>query len=200
MEPLGIPGAWVFEPRIHSDHRGSFLEWFRGGELAGVLGAAPVIAQGNCSVSRRGVVRGIHFADLPPGQAKYVTCVAGAVLDVVVDVRAGSPTFARWEAVRLDDESRSAVYIAEGLGHALMALTDRATVLYLCTAAYDPAREHGIHPFDPEIGIGWPRGADVVLSDKDAAAPSLADAQAQGLLPAYGQCAPATRAPAPGSS
>lgn len=200
MEPLGIPGAWAFQPRIHRDHRGSFLEWFRGDELAGVLGAPPAIAQGNCSVSCRGVVRGIHFADLPPGQAKYVTCVAGAILDVVVDLRTGSPTFARWEAVRLDDESRNAVYLAEGLGHALMALSDQATVLYLCTTAYDPAREHGIHPLDPEIGIGWPRGAGVLLSEKDAAAPTLAEARAQGLLPDYGRCAPATRAPAPGSS
>jgi dTDP-4-dehydrorhamnose 3,5-epimerase len=200
MEPLGIPGAWVFEPRIHRDDRGSFLEWFRGDELAGVLGAMPVIAQGNCSVSRRGAIRGIHFSDLPPGQAKYVTCANGAILDVVVDLRAGSPTFARWEAVRLDDESRNAVYIAEGLGHALMALSDWATVLYLCTTAYDPAREHGIHPLDPEVGIGWPRGLDVVLSDKDAAAPGLAEARERGLLPAYGKCAPATRSRAPGSS
>jgi dTDP-4-dehydrorhamnose 3,5-epimerase len=200
MKPLGIHGAWVFEPRIHRDHRGSFLEWFRSDELAGVLGAAPIIAQGNCSVSRRGVIRGIHFANVPPGQAKYVTCVNGAILDVVVDLRVGSPAFARWEAVRLDDESRNAVYIAEGLGHALMALSDRATVLYLCTTPYDPAREHGIHPLDPVIGISWPRGIDVVLSGKDAAAPSLAEARELGLLPDYRKCAAATRTWSPGSS
>ncbi len=188
MEPLGISGAWVFTPRIHQDSRGSFLEWFRGDELAGQLGYQPPVAQGNCSVSRRGVIRGIHFADVPPGQAKYVTCVNGAVLDVVVDIRVGSPTFARWEAVRLDSEHRRALYLAEGLGHAFMALSEEATVLYLCSTPYAPGREHGIHPLDPELGISWPAGSEVILSEKDAAAPSLAEARERGLLPDYARC------------
>ena len=93
MESLSIDGAWAFTPPIHRDDRGSFHEWYRGGELAESLGYRLDIAQANCSVSRRGVIRGIHFADVPPGQAKYVSCVAGAILDVVVDLRAGSPTF-----------------------------------------------------------------------------------------------------------
>lgn len=188
MEPLGIDGAWVLTPRIHRDDRGSFLEWYRGDELAACLGYQPDVAQANCSVSRRGVIRGIHFADVPPGQAKYVTCVSGTVLDVVVDLRAGSPTFARWQAVQLDDETRHAVYLAEGLGHAFMALSAQATVLYLCTTPYAPAREHGVDPLDPGIGIGWPEEADPVLSDKDAAAPDLDEALAQGLLPDYAEC------------
>ncbi|MBO0789043.1 MAG: dTDP-4-dehydrorhamnose 3,5-epimerase family protein, partial [Actinobacteria bacterium] len=146
------------------------------------------VAQANCSVSHRGVIRGVHFADVPPGQAKYVTCVSGAVFDVVVDLRAGSPTFARWEPVQLDDQARRAVYLAEGLGHAFMARSDQATVLYLCTTPYAPGREHGVHPLDPGIGIGWPDVADAVLSGKDAAAPALADALAQGLLPDYAEC------------
>jgi len=188
MEPLGIDGAWVLTPRIHRDSRGSFLEWFRGDELASCLGYRPDVAQANCSVSRRGVIRGVHFADVPPGQAKYVTCVSGAVLDVGVDLRAASPTFGRWEAVHLDDETRRAVYLAEGLGHAFMALSDQSTVLYLCTTPYAPAREHGVHPLDPVIGIGWPGGIDPVLSEKDAAAPGLEDALARGLLPDYREC------------
>jgi dTDP-4-dehydrorhamnose 3,5-epimerase len=188
VKPLGIEGAWLFTPRIHTDGRGSFLEWFRGDELAGVLGAAPVIAQANASVSRRGVIRGIHFSDVPPGQAKYVTCSSGAILDVVVDVRCGSPTFGFWQAVQLDDQARCALYLAEGLGHALMALTRQAMVLYLCTTPYAPVREHGVHPLDPAIGIDWPDDAEVILSPKDAAAPTLADAEALGLLPDYRDC------------
>jgi len=139
-------------------------------------------------VSRRGVLRGVHFADVPPGQAKYVTCVAGAILDVVVDIRVGSPTFGRWEAVRLDDENRRALYVAEGLGHAFLALSESATVVYLCSQPYAPAREHGIHPLDPELGIDWPLDGEPVLSAKDAAAPTLAEARAAGLLPGYDAC------------
>jgi dTDP-4-dehydrorhamnose 3,5-epimerase len=188
MEPIGIDGAWIFTPRIHRDDRGSFLEWFRGDELAGLLGYRPDIAQGNCSLSRQGVVRGIHFADVPPGQAKYVTCVNGAVLDVVVDLRVGSPTFARWEAVRLEDGTRSALYLSEGLGHAFMALSEQATVLYLCSTPYAPGREHGVHPLDRDIGITWPGRAEVILSEKDATAPGLTEAIGLGLLPDYREC------------
>jgi dTDP-4-dehydrorhamnose 3,5-epimerase len=189
VEPLGIDGTWSYTPRIHPDERGSFLEWFRASDLAAGLGYPMDIAQANCSVSRRGVLRGIHFGDVPPGQAKYVSCVRGAILDVMVDVRVGSPTFGRWEAIRLDDEDRRAVLLAEGLGHAFMALTEDATVLYLCSSPYAPGREHGVHPLDPALGIAWPPGLEPVLSGKDAAAPTLAEARAAGILPDYGTCA-----------
>jgi len=188
VDPLNIEGAWMFTPRVHTDDRGSFLEWFRSGELAGVLGYQPDIAQANCSVSHRGVIRGVHFADVPPGQAKYVSCVSGAILDLIVDLRVGSPGYGRWEAVRLDEQSRCAVFLSEGLGHAFMALTERATALYLCSTPYVPNREHGVHPLDPGLGISWPPGIQPVLSEKDAAAPSLEKARAAGLLPDYGAC------------
>jgi dTDP-4-dehydrorhamnose 3,5-epimerase len=188
MEPLGIPGAWVFTPRIHGDDRGSVCELYRGAEFSGAAGHRLDVAQVSCLVSRRGVVRGVHFTDVPPGQAKYVSCVSGAVLDVVVDVRAGSPGLGRWEAVRLDDESRRAVYLSEGLGHAFMALSEQATVLFLCSAPYAPDREHGVHPLDRAIGIAWPEDAEPILSAKDAAAPSLAEAERAGLLPGYDEC------------
>src|SRR5215468_11174538 len=136
MEPLGIPGAWVFAPRIHADDRGSFAELFRAAEFCGDVGHQLDDAQANCSVSRRGVIRGIHYADVPPGQAKYVTCLAGTILDVVVDLRTESPSFGKWEAVRLDAVTRRAVFLAEGLGHAFTALTDGATALYLCSTPY----------------------------------------------------------------
>ncbi|MFI9255084.1 dTDP-4-dehydrorhamnose 3,5-epimerase [Streptomyces sp. NPDC053069] len=188
MRQLGIEGAWVLEPQVFPDERGSFHEWFRGADFRETTGYDLDLAQANCSVSRRGVLRGIHFADVPPGQAKYVTCVRGAVLDVVVDIRVGSPTYGQWEAVRLDDGTRRATFLAEGLGHAFMALTDDATVVYLCSTGYAPKREHGVHPLDPALGITWPEGIEPVLSDKDAEAPPLAEAERSGLLPTYAAC------------
>ena len=188
MDPLSIDGAWVVTPQVHSDARGSFLELFRADELIDALGYRMEIAQANCSVSRRGVIRGIHFADVPPGQAKYVSCVSGAILDVVVDLRVGSPGYGRWEAVRLDDENRRSVLVSEGLGHGFMALSETATAAYLCSTPYAPGREHGVHPLDPALGIAWPGVREPVLSDKDAAAPSLAEANEAGLLPRYSDC------------
>jgi dTDP-4-dehydrorhamnose 3,5-epimerase len=188
MDELDIDGAWVFTPRIHRDARGSFHEWFRDSEFRADLGYCPQVRQANCSRSALGVLRGIHFADVPPGQAKFVTCVAGAVLDVIVDVRVGSPGFGRWASVRLDDAGRRAVYISEGLGHAFMALSEEATVMYLCSTPYAPGREHGVNPLDRELGIDWPRGVKPILSERDAAAPSLAEAREAGLLPAYADC------------
>ncbi|MEU9553952.1 dTDP-4-dehydrorhamnose 3,5-epimerase [Streptomyces fumanus] len=188
MRSLDIAGSWVLEPKVFPDHRGSFHEWYRGPEFREATGYDLSLAQANCSVSRRGVLRGVHFSDVPPGQAKYVTCVRGAVLDVVADLRTGSPTYGRWEAVRLDEENRHAVFLAEGLGHGFMALTDDATVVYLCSTGYAPGREHGVHPLDPDLGIDWPGGIEPVLSEKDAAAPSLAEAERAGLLPSYAAC------------
>ena len=184
VRPLTIDGAFEVTPVQHTDPRGTFLEWYRFDTLAAAVGHPLELAQANLSVSARDVVRGIHFADVPPGQAKYVICVAGAVLDVVVDIRVGSPTFGRWESVQLDDEERRAVYLAEGLGHGFCALSSRATVAYLCSSTYRPGHEHGIHPLDPELGISWP-AATPLLSEKDAAASSLSEAQAAGLLPQY---------------
>ncbi len=186
---LTVPGAWEITPRQFGDPRGVFLEWFKLGPFADAAGHALELQQANLSVSAAGVVRGIHFADVPPGQAKYVTCAAGAVLDVVVDIRVGSPTFGTWDAVLLDDVDRRAIYLAEGLGHAFMSLADGSTVLYLCSSGYAPNREHGIHPLDPDVAIDWPttdregRPLQPQLSEKDAAAPTLAQALATGLLP-----------------
>jgi dTDP-4-dehydrorhamnose 3,5-epimerase len=187
IRPLSIEGAYEITPVLRGDPRGVFLEWYRFDHLAAELGHPLRLAQANISVSAAGVVRGIHFADVPPGQAKYVTCTRGAVLDVIVDIRVGSPTFARWEAVRLDDVDRKCVYLAEGLGHGFAAITDDATLTYLCSETYSPTGEHGVHPLDPEIGIAWPTDAPL-LSEKDAAAPTLAEAAAAGLLPNYQTC------------
>ena len=184
IEPLPIDGAWVITPHLHSDDRGTFLEWFREPDFIDTVGHRLDLAQANCSISAKGVVRGIHFAEVPPGQAKYVTCVDGEVLDVIVDVRVGSTTFGQWSSVRLDDQLHQAVYLAEGLGHGFCSLRDGSTVVYLCSTGYDPAREHGINPLDPALAIDWGLDfAEIQLSAKDAAAPFLADARRDKTLP-----------------
>ncbi|MFE7526012.1 dTDP-4-dehydrorhamnose 3,5-epimerase family protein [Kitasatospora sp. NPDC057542] len=184
---LSIEGAFEITPQVHGDARGHFTEWYRFDRLAEVVGHPLNLAQANLSLSAKDVVRGIHFADVPPGQAKYVACTRGAVLDVIVDLRVGSPGFGTWEFVRLDDTERKAVYIPEGLGHGFCALTDDATLTYLCSATYNPTGEHGVHPLDPELGIEWPTDAPQ-LSARDAVAPSLSEALATGLLPDYQAC------------
>jgi dTDP-4-dehydrorhamnose 3,5-epimerase len=187
--PLTIRGAVEFTPAQHGDDRGVFFEHYRFEPLEDALGHPFTVRQGNTSVSRRGTVRGIHYALVPPGQAKYVTALSGAVLDYIIDLRTGSPTFATWEAVRLDDVDRRAVYLAEGLGHCFVALTEDAVVSYLVSEVYNPQRELGISPTDPDIGLDFPAEAgEPLLSPKDLAAPSLQQAIDGGLLPSYDEC------------
>ena len=168
-----------------------FLEWFQAPLFREMTGHDLDLAQANCSVSAAGVLRGIHFSDVPPGQAKYVTCIRGAALDVVVDIRVGSPTFGQWDSVLLDDVDRRQIYLAEGLGHAFMALEDRSSIVYLCSTGYAPGREHGVDVLDPAIGITWPTVArdgsplTRIMSDRDRETPTLAAAEAAGLLPRY---------------
>lgn len=188
---LKVPGAWEITPKLFGDSRGVFLEAFKEGPFTEAVGHPLHLAQANSSVSAAGVVRGIHFADLPPSQAKYVMCPRGAVVDFVVDIRVGSPTFGRWDSVLLDDVDRRAIYLSEGLGHAFCSLEDGSTVVYLCSTPYAPGREHGVNPLCPTVAVDWPttgrdgRPLELHLSEKDTAAPDLLDAQAQGLLPAY---------------
>ncbi|MBO0925292.1 dTDP-4-dehydrorhamnose 3,5-epimerase [Cellulomonas sp. zg-ZUI199] len=191
VRELRVPGALELTPRQHGDARGAFLEWFTEASFEEAVGHRLNLAQANASVSAAGVLRGIHFAEVPPSQAKYVTCVKGAVLDVVVDIRVGSPTYGQWDTVLLDDVDRRVIYLPEGLGHAFMSLEDGSTVVYLCSAPYAPGREHGVHPLDPAIGIEWPTtgrdGSPLTpqLSPKDAEAPTLDEARQQGILPGY---------------
>jgi dTDP-4-dehydrorhamnose 3,5-epimerase len=188
---LAVPGAWLFDVPVFPDGRGAFAAPYRAGAFAAVVGHPLDVVQVNASTSRRGVLRGVHFADVPPGQAKYVTCSAGALVDVVVDVRVGSPTYGTWDAVELDAGSGRALHLSEGLGHAFLALADGTVTTYLCSREYEPAAEHGVSPLDPALDLPWSRwcGRDeLVLSDKDATAPSLADARAAGLLPTWEAC------------
>jgi dTDP-4-dehydrorhamnose 3,5-epimerase len=186
IRELDIPDAYEFSPEVHRDDRGEFAEFYRFDRLEETVGHALTLKQGNLSVSSRGVVRGVHYALVPPSQAKFVHAPHGAFLDVVVDIRVGSPTFGRWDSVVIDDVDRRGVYVAEGLGHVLIALTDGATASYLTSAVFDPEREKGISPLDPELGIDFPLPVDeLVLSPKDLAAPTLAEAASLGLLPTW---------------
>lgn len=184
IRELSIPGAWELTPVQRSDDRGVFLEWYRFDLLEQAIGHRFDLRQANTSVSKRGVVRGIHFADVPRGQAKYVTVTHGAVLDYAIDIRVGSPTFGQWDSVLLDTVDRRAIYLSEGIGHAFVALTDDATVSYLVSDTYNPTAEHAINPMDSEIGLVFPSEAgEPLLSPKDLEAPTLSQALADGILP-----------------
>ncbi|MGH3754347.1 MAG: dTDP-4-dehydrorhamnose 3,5-epimerase family protein [Pseudonocardiaceae bacterium] len=185
---LAVPGVIEFTPKIYPDARGRFVAPFQQPAFLDATGCRLQVAQSNHSVSRRGVIRGVHFCDVPPGQAKYVYCSRGALLDIAVDVRVGSPAFGRWEAVRLDAETSRAVYLPEGIGHALIALTDDTVLTYLCSTGYDPAAERTVYPLDPALQLPWPADLAPVLSDKDRAAPTLAEAAQAGLLPHWQTC------------
>lgn len=189
IEPLGIEGAWVCTPTVHPDARGSFLEWFRGDLLAEATGRVLEVVQANHSVSHRGVVRGVHFADVPPGQAKYVYCPSGSAIDVVVDLRIGSPTYGAVETVRIDQVDHRGVFVGEGLGHAFVALEDDTAICYLLNSTYQPAVEHAVNPLDPTLAIPWLDHIDSPLvSERDAAAPMLDAAERAGMLPSYSAC------------
>ena len=184
--PLGIPGAYHVRNVVHADDRGEFVEWFRIDKMEAATGYRFPVSQANLSRSAKGVVRGIHFADVPPGQAKLVTCLSGAIRDVVVDIRVGSPTYGTWEAVDLDSASRDAVLLPVGVGHAFVAKDDNTLVAYLVSDVYTPHAEHGIHPLDSDLAIDFGFGNDeLLLSPKDQDAPTLAEAKNQGLLPTF---------------
>ena len=186
--PLGIQGAFAVTNDQHTDDRGMFVEWFRADMIEEQTGRAFHTAQANLSVSAKGSLRGIHFADVPPGQAKYVMCVAGAIRDWVIDIRVGSPTFGQWEAIDLTAAKRNAVLIDVGLGHAFVALDPDTVVTYLVTDHYKPGSEHAINPLDPDIGLDFPlERSELLVSPKDQEAPSLSQALASGLLPAWEQ-------------
>ena len=180
-----MPGAFEITPQVHGDSRGAFFEWFTEGGFAEMTGGRFETRQANCSVSSPGALRGLHFAQVPPGQAKYITCVRGAVFDVAVDIRVGSPTYGKWDSVLLDDTNRKSMFLTEGLAHGFLALQDDSTVMYLCSTPYAPQREHTICPTDPAIGIEWPLPAgELLLSERDGAAPTLEEVRDAGLLPA----------------
>jgi dTDP-4-dehydrorhamnose 3,5-epimerase len=187
IRPLAIEGAWEIVPKLFSDSRGLFAEGFRVDHLAKHIGHEMQVRQTNISVSTAGALRGIHYSDVPPSQAKYVTATSGVFVDYVVDLRVGSPTFGRWDSLVLDSVDRRAVYLSEGLGHVLACLED-GTAVYLCSEVYAPSRERTVSPLDGDVALILPEGFTPVVSERDAAAPSFADAESRGLLPSYADC------------
>jgi dTDP-4-dehydrorhamnose 3,5-epimerase len=184
LTSLGIEGAWVAESPLWSDERGFFREWFKFEDVHTATGIDLSVAQANISSSARGVVRGIHYSLAEVGQVKWVTCVSGAIRDVIVDIRPSSPTFGKWIFVELSGAVGNAVLIGKGLGHGFVSLTDASTVAYLVTSPFSPAEEFGINPLDPEIGIEWGLTVgELRLSPKDKAAPSLKEQLFKDGLP-----------------
>jgi dTDP-4-dehydrorhamnose 3,5-epimerase len=171
--PTRLDGLVLLEPAVHGDERGFFMETWR--EDAWTAHGVPsTFVQDNHSRSRQGTVRGIHF-QTHPGQGKLVRCARGAVLDVVVDLRRGSPTFGEWESAELDDVHGRQLWIPVGFGHGFCVLSETADFVYKCTNYYDGATEAGIRFDDPEVGIEWPTGFELLYSERDRNAPRLAE-------------------------
>lgn len=189
FQPMGIQGAFVFTPVRHEDSRGHFQENFKLSSLDKELCLDFEVKQVNQSTSAKGVIRGIHFADNPPGQAKYVSCLKGAIWDVVVDLRTESPTFGKWEGVEVSAENGKSVLIAEGLGHGFLSLGEGSVVSYLCSEEYNPTTERQINPLDEDLaidfsGFGSKFGVEeFLLSDQDKKARGFQEALGTGLLP-----------------
>ncbi len=168
--PISLPGLVLVEPAVHRDDRGFFLEAYRQRALAD-LGVVEDWVQDNHSRSTRGVLRGMHFS-VGGGQAKLVRCARGAIVDVAVDIRRGSPAYGRWASVRLDDVAMRALYLPVGFAHGFVVVSEVADVVYKCSSYYDPAVERGFRWDDPDVGIRWP-DVDVHVSARDADAPLL---------------------------
>ncbi|MEV5431943.1 dTDP-4-dehydrorhamnose 3,5-epimerase family protein [Streptomyces sp. NPDC052701] len=188
IREMAVPDAYHVTPLKHRDARGCFYESFRHGRLAEEIGRPVPVAQVNYSVSRRGVLRGLHGTLLPPGQAKVVSVVRGAVLDIVVDLRVGSPAYGAHEANWLDAESGEALFVAEGLVHGFLALTDDTCVSYLCSTEFVPGTQLDIDPLDAELDLPWGLSEAPLMSQKDASAISVREARRAGLLPRYEDC------------
>jgi dTDP-4-dehydrorhamnose 3,5-epimerase len=187
VTPLQIDGSWVIELSKFQDSRGFFFESFREDVAEKHFGRKFQVKQSNTSVSKKGSVRGIHYALVPPGQAKYVQCQKGSIIDYVIDIRFGSPTFSQFAEIKLSADKPQAIFIEEGLAHAFVALEDETVVTYLVSENYNPDREKGINPFDSDIKIKWPN-INLELSEKDKLANSLEEAGNQNLLPTFDDC------------
>jgi dTDP-4-dehydrorhamnose 3,5-epimerase len=185
--PFKISGSWKIEFQKFDDNRGFFYESFKEEDFKNQIGRNLNIKQSNTSSSSKGSVRGIHYALVPPSQAKLVQCQRGSIKDYVIDIRVGSPTFGQFEEIELNEKSASAVFIEEGLAHAFVALENQTVVTYFVTEKYNPEREKGINPFDKTLNVKWP-DVDLILSEKDKQAISLEEAKNQGLLPTFDEC------------
>lgn len=187
--PLGIGGAYLLPYEVFDDERGLFATPFQGAELCRVSGHGlfPVV-QTSYSISRRGVVRGLHYTQAPPGMAKYVHCPRGRALDIAVDLRVGSPTFGRRERVLLNRADPVALYLPVGVGHLFVALEDDTIVTYSLSVEYDPRNERALYPLDPDLELSLPEDPAPILSERDRAAPRLSQVLEEGGLPEHRTC------------
>jgi epimerase EvaD len=186
---LSVSGAYVFTPDIYRDDRGFFVSPFLHSAITETVGHPLFpVRQMSLSQSRRGVVRGVHYTATPPGNAKLAHCPQGQVLDIIVDLRVGSPTFGAWDSVVLDRVEALSIYMPVGVGHAFVALADDTVVSYMLSAEYVPANELAVSILDPELGIELPEGIEPLLSPRDTVAESVAEAKAAGRLPDYELC------------
>ncbi len=185
--PLAIDGAWLANSPVWRDNRGIFREWFKREEILSKTGIDFSVQQANISISNKGVIRGIHYSLAPEGQAKWVTCTTGSIIDVIIDIRPNSPTYKKIEYIHLNAEEGKAVLIGKGLGHGFIALEDKSTVAYLLSSNYEPQYEYEINPMDPELKIDWQKERvgikDVVMSAKDEKSPTLKEQNINNLLP-----------------
>lgn len=183
---LEIDGCFVLEHSVFPDERGLFREWFKGEETK-KLSPDFEVQQANFSLSKFGVIRGIHYSLAPEGQAKLVSCAQGGITDVLVDLRKGSPSYLKIEYVRLSETSGSTVFIASGVGHGFIVESETAAVVYLTSSAYAPQYEKAICPTDAGLGINWPLadGTGYLISPADTSAPTLLEADSAGDLPIY---------------
>jgi dTDP-4-dehydrorhamnose 3,5-epimerase len=186
MKHLAIEGAFVAKHKVHGDDRGLFREWYKKSEFE----SAKVefnIAQANHSISEKYVLRGVHYSIAQQGQAKLVTCTSGSVLDVLVDLRVGSPTYLKVEKIILTPESGDVLYVPSGVGHSFLVTSESASVIYLTSSEFDPENEKTISPLDPALALDWPTQIlkRVLLSERDRKAPTLAAAIELGMLPEH---------------
>ena len=175
-----VDGVWTYHPKTFFDSRGYFREWFKRSTFASHSGIDFTIEQSNLSISKKNVLRGIHFSVAKQGQAKWVTCVNGDVTDLVIDLRESSPTFMKHIFINLTAESGQAIYIPEGCGHAFLSNKDSSIVVYSLSSEYDPEKEFAINPLDPKLGINWPVEIPI-LSEKDRSAPNFDDLTINGV-------------------
>jgi dTDP-4-dehydrorhamnose 3,5-epimerase len=187
IEPLPIGGTWKVTAEAFTDDRGRLHEPFHSGQFTAATGLELAARQAACSTSHRSVLRGIRVSSAA-GPAKYVTCLQGAVLDVVVDLRVGSPTFGRWHAEPLDQSNWTALYIPSGVGHAFVALSETATLLYLLSQPHHDSQERAVNALDPDLAIAWPTDLTPQRSMNDSAAPGALEARQAGILPSYASC------------
>ena len=171
--PTRLSGLVLVAPAVHGDERGFFAETWRADSWP-AAGVDVEFVQDNHSRSRKGTLRGMHFQTVP-GQAKLVRAARGSVVDVAVDLRTDSPTFGEWEAFELTDENMQQLFVPVGFAHGFCVTSEVADFTYRCSNYYDPATEAGIAWDDPDVGIVWPQGIDILVSDRDREAPSLAE-------------------------